>query len=56
MNIREKDSRKTILEVTDDEFTLIQYLLEKNAKKNEVMMEDNLAKDMFKTMSYYELG
>jgi hypothetical protein len=56
MNIREKDPCKTILEVTDDEFTLIQYLLEKSAKKNEAMIKNNMGKDMFKTMSYYELG
>mgnify|MGYP007039256654 CR=1 FL=1 len=56
MKIIEKNSRKTILEVNDDEFTLIQYLLEKSSKKNKGILEDDLSKSMFETMSLHELG
>jgi hypothetical protein len=55
MDIKNKNSHKTILEVSDDEFTLIQYLLEKSAKKNEGVLGDDLSKSMFETMSGYEL-
>jgi len=55
MDIQNKNSHKTILEVNDDEFILIQYLLEKHAKKHEGVLKDDMAKGMFETMNGYEL-
>lgn len=56
MDIKAKNSDKTILEVNDDEYVLIQYLLEKNAKKNQMISEDNLSKNMFEALKGYDLG
>lgn len=58
MDIRAKNSDKTILEVSDDEFVLIQHLLEKSMRETEqkgVVLESK-SKSMFNQMSDYDFS
>jgi hypothetical protein len=58
MDIRAKNSDKTILEVSDDEFVLIQHLLEKSMKETEqkgVVLESK-SKSMFNQMNDYDFS
>lgn len=55
MIVKERNEGRICIELDENEFTLIQYLLEKSKNKLTGKVEDSLAKRMFEVMKDVEL-